>query len=338
MESAPQVNTNNNMMGPTPIAAAESPLAPIDAKTRQRLANIDGPFRPIDGPFDSNQEAWSLRLPPSLYASVFTLPLAIDKTMWFDCSNFFTIFLAPLLSFILLLGIQVILIFYIYKETAELELPEDELLCDVTSQTGADWLLRIVCLVLATATIFADLRQTLTMYRWVQCVPEWHPGHQEITDYCCRYSGRTSLPMQRYHDDYGVTVKKPAVGFTCCFRFGIFLFVLIPKVLLALLWLVYGAGYVTAGRTNTEMILRVMVIVFALNVDDVMYRVLTPDVFQTWLTSNFEITFSEEEENEAIRWLPYVALMIMGGAVTGLHIGWCEYSRIFDFIPIPDEL
>eukprot|EP00547_Thalassionema_nitzschioides_P007141 CAMPEP_0194218330 /NCGR_PEP_ID=MMETSP0156-20130528/23550_1 /TAXON_ID=33649 /ORGANISM="Thalassionema nitzschioides, Strain L26-B" /LENGTH=325 /DNA_ID=CAMNT_0038947643 /DNA_START=124 /DNA_END=1101 /DNA_ORIENTATION=- len=320
---------------PMTTAAAESPLAPIDAKTRQRLAKIDGPFRPIDGPFDSNQEAWSLRLPPSLYASVFTLPLAIDKTMWWDTSNFFTIFLAPLLSYFLLLGIEGILIFYVYKETTSVEIPEDSTLCEANADT--DWLLRIVCLFLATAYIFADLRQTLGMYRWVQCVPEWHPGHQEITDYCCRYSGRTSLPMQRYHDDYGVTVKKPAVGFTCCFRFSIFFLVLLPKIILAIIWLVYGLGYVASATTNTDMILHAIVVMFALKVDDVLYRVLTPDVFQTWMTHNFEITFSEEEENEAIRWLPYVAILLMGGAVAGLYIGWCNYSNIFDFLPL-DEL
>lgn len=319
-----------------PVAAvAESPLAPIDAKTRQRLAKIDGPFRPIDGPFDSNQEAWSLRLPPSLYASVFTLPLAIDKTMWWDTSNFFTIFLAPFLSYLLLLGIQVLLLFYIYKETSNVELPEGVPLCEATAE-NTDWLLRIICMVLATAYIFADMRQTLGMYRWVQCVPEWHPGHQEITDYCCRYSGRTSLPMQRYHDDYGVTVKKPAVGFTCCFRFSIFFLVLMPKLLIALIWLVYGLGYVASGSDNTEMILRAIVIMFALKVDDVLYRVLTPDVFQTWMTNNFEITFSEEEENEVIRWLPYVAILFMGGAVAGLYFGWCNYSTVFDFLPFDE--
>eukprot|EP00548_Thalassiothrix_antarctica_P002843 CAMPEP_0194138522 /NCGR_PEP_ID=MMETSP0152-20130528/8293_1 /TAXON_ID=1049557 /ORGANISM="Thalassiothrix antarctica, Strain L6-D1" /LENGTH=102 /DNA_ID=CAMNT_0038835989 /DNA_START=96 /DNA_END=401 /DNA_ORIENTATION=- len=88
--------------GGHPIAttiASEAPLAPIDAKTRQRLAKIDGPFRPVDGPFDSNQEAWSLKLPPSIYSTVFMLPLAIDKTMWSDTSNFFTIFLSQYITF-----------------------------------------------------------------------------------------------------------------------------------------------------------------------------------------------------------------------------------------------
>jgi len=324
-------------------SATESPLAPIDAKTRQRLSKIDGPFLPVEGPFDSNQEAWSLRLPETIYSTVFMLPLAVDKTMWCDTSNIFTIFVAQIVTFLFTVLTQGLFLYYIYYETFY---GQDDTstsfeytsVCYVNSGSTNEKraLLRWACIWILMLFAVRDFRDTWSIYRWIQCVPDWHPGHQKITDYCCRYSGRTSMPMQRYQDEYGVTVQKPAVGFTCCYRFTILAFVFLPKMLFTLFALVYGAGYVMAVPESTfdAYLLRVLVVIMLLHLDKLMYQVFVPDVFRHWVCNNFVITFSEEEENEAMRWLPLIVVWILTGIVTGLYYSWCEFANYF-YIPLP---
>jgi len=341
----------------TPVAetvVSEIPLAPIDAETRERLANIDGPFRPVDGPFDSNQEAWSLRLPPSIYSTIFMLPLAIDKNTWSDASNVITIFLTQYVTYIVTVFTQGLFCYYIYAETflpSVTSTPSSNGNNTAAAITSFDYtsvcysndddsnhngmFLRCLCIWLLLLFVVRDFRDTWSMYRWIRCVPEWHPGHQEITDYCCRYSGRTSMPMQRYHDDYGVTVQKPAVGFTCTYRFTVLFCVLLPKIIYTLFLTIYGAGYVMSAAPRLDaFLLRVCIIMLMLYLDKVMYQVFVPDVFQNWVCNNFVITFSEEEENELMRWMPLLQLTLMIALVGALYYGWCDFANYF-YIPLP---
>ena len=158
------------------------------------------------------------------------LPLAIDKNTWSDASNVITTFLTQYVRYIITVFTQGLFCYYIYAETflssntnttlsngnttAVAIISLDYMLVYYSDDDDGNHngiFLRCLCIWLLLLFVVCNFCYMWSMYRWIRCVPEWHPGHQEINDYCCCYSGRTLMPMQRYYKNYGVTIQKPAV-------------------------------------------------------------------------------------------------------------------------------
>jgi len=185
--------------------------------------------------------------------------------------------------------------------------------------------LRILCLIANVAFIFGDILETVNMYRWLHCVPRWKPKtHKKILNFCrSRERDSSSFPIQRYKNSSGLEVKKPAVGFTFVYRFAIIMLVILPKFILGLWLLIYGTGFVASATTNSDLILNLVALLFIIQIDDVSYDLLTPDVYKSWLQSSFEVTFFKEEENKIMRWLPFFCFWGIIACVIALYYAWC---------------
>lgn len=138
-------------------------------------------------------------------------------------------------------------------------------------------LLRVV----ATCVLFAqvsstDLLETMTTYRWLRHVPKWDPtAHEPIAD-----KHQTFLAMRRITSLKRVdNVYALATGITDTYRnamrIGLFM-----KALIALVTLVFSAGYINFADSNETVFVNTLATLFILDIDRFAYDYMSAQVLK----------------------------------------------------------
>lgn len=273
---------------------------PVDPATKKRLALIG--FEADGKPFEPNQSSYSITLPTTIYSSIFLMPLLIDEKQRGQTLHRLTILLPQILAYIICLTVQISFIFFVRSLTEDIPIP--------VCQDKLDWYPRVLGLILCVASVYRDFEETIQMILWVRCLPNFDPKiHDGIIEYCCENSGRTSLPFQNWtNPDTKQVVTKPAAGISQAYRFCIYAFVLLPKSVLSVLVLAYGAKNVLAAGTVGDVIANSMAFVFVLDLDDLVYTVLTSPLHKQWVATSSEITVDDDEQNFLDLYQPYIAM------------------------------
>jgi hypothetical protein len=288
----------------------------VDPGTARRLLKCDG-FKPVGGPYDPNQTVTACVLPASTFSSVFMVPLLINSEQRAEYSYILTLLVPQYVCYFVCLITQGSFLVFVRSLTSDMVPP----ICG-----GGSTYLRVLYLSLSVAAMFKDILETFSMHKWVSYLPDFDPEvHNKILKHCDNNSGLTSLPFQKYCDSEGTEVTKPAAGISLHYRIGIYVFVLLPKLLFACILLVYGSAFVASGETNADLILCInaVAVVFILEVDDLVYQVLTPPMYKTWVETCSVITLCEVEQEALPMFLTYIGLFVIGGCVAGLFSFWC---------------
>jgi len=131
------------------------------------------------------------------------------------------------------------------------------------------------------------------------------------------------MPFQKWQNDQGGEVVKPAAGISLAYRGAIYLFVILPKLLLTIAVLVYGTNYVMLATDTNGLIFNSMAATFILSLDDIIYGALTSPLHQTWLATSSEITFDDDEEDSLNHYHAYVALFGIAGTTYAMWTYTC---------------
>jgi len=291
-------------------------LPPVHDETSQRLSEMG--YKPFGGPFDPNQIATPITLPSSIFSSVILAPLLIDKDQRRDRHYITTLIVPQILTYTACVAVQGGFLFFVRTLVSEMTPP--------VCTGGGDSTLRILCMILNVAAVLNDIRETISMHVWLRCIPKWTSDQTTIVEYTCHNSGRTSFPFQKYkeEDGDGIELVKPAVGLTRTVRCFIYVLVLFVRFTFAIWLLVYGTVFVASAANNETLILNSVVLIFILTIDDLLYDLMTPDLYKNWIKTCSVITFDEDEsDNIVILCWPYFVLMFLGAATSILYGHWC---------------
>jgi len=122
---------------------------------------------------------------------------------------------------------------------------------------ATDFFLRVLCLMVFAAYCIADVYQSMWMLMWLFYLPNSKD---------CGVQRLRTGPDQEDKDL--VEVKN---GLPCWLKIFNTQLVLIPKLSVAAFLLCYGSGFLLAARTNEDVILNSLALVFVIELDEYMY-------------------------------------------------------------------
>ena len=289
-------------------------LFPVDPATERRLEGYG--FQPEGEPYEPNQAVFKVTLPASVFSSVFLAPLLIDADQRRQKHYIFTLLLPQYMSYIVCLIFQISFVVTVRSLALGMK----------TAVCGDEhWYLRILCLLVSVGSITVDLLQTAYMIFWVRCLPTFDPKiHSYVLQYCSKHTGRTSIPFQKWKNSKGCEVTKPAAGISQLYRIYIYTCIILPKLMLAITLLVYGSVYVISAQSSGDLILNSMATVFILDLDDIIYNVLTPPLHKEWIETSSEITFDDDEQGYLHLYQPYIAMTAITVASIAIWMNYCN--------------
>lgn len=293
---------------------------PVDHPTADYLRNLNN-FRPIGGPYNPNNEAFPLTLPASCYGSVILTPVLIDEKMRAQWEWFVTLIVPQVLIYVVCVGIQLSFNFYVQAIVIHGKDDGSEECSD-----GVDLYLQVLCVAASISATMQDIIETLGMHQWLQALPEWDEEvHSEVILHCGKHCKRSNFPLQKYINHQEVEVVKPAVGLTSGYLYLIYSLVILPKLLIAVHLLVFGSAFVARSESHADMILNAVAMLFILEVDDLLYQFLTPEIFKAWVGSCSEITFDHNENRSLamLKWKPYLGLVLIFAGTAGIIYAFC---------------
>merc|ERR1712150_128466 len=275
---------------------------------------------PKGGPVDLNQAAFAVALPQTVFSSVILCPMCITGEQRATFHFAVTLLIPQYLTYAVCVCLQVALVVYMRNIVsaghAEAEPGE---FC-----AGGDHTCLLICTLVCIASFYKDLLETAYMSFWLSLLPQWdHEKHNHIVEEACRTSGLTDFPFQKYvSNEDPIELTKPAVGITWHYRVFVHV-LLLPKLLIAIALVIYGAAFVASGENNEGMILNAVANVFILEIDDLVFGLLTPAMYKLWIESCGTITLCEDEVGEWQLYLPYLGILCLGLGTFGVINAWC---------------
>ena len=179
--------------------------------TAKRLENIG--YEPVGGPFDPNQIATTRALPASIFSSVILVPMLICRAQRTEFHFIVTLLIPQYVSYLLCVAIQGTFLFYVRTLVSDKDTSISDVVCNAPKE-GVSSVLRLICMSLSVAAVLKDVGETISMHTWLNSIPRWTEEQQDILEYTCKTSGLTDFPFQKYKNDDGMELLKPAVGMT----------------------------------------------------------------------------------------------------------------------------
>mmetsp|Transcript_6217 Transcript_6217/g.11296 ORF Transcript_6217/g.11296 Transcript_6217/m.11296 type:complete len:280 (+) Transcript_6217:2-841(+) len=273
-------------------------------------------YRKSGRPYDPGQVATSICLPPSIFSSVFLTPLCISSHQLWGEEEFFTLLVPQVVCYIVGLMIQGSFIWYIW------DVIEEEQVCN-----SPEGFVKLICITTFVGKCIADIAETVQMHQFINTIPSWDPDeHREILDDVGEYSGLTNLAHQKYkseEEDDVVEVVKPATGITGMYRTFTYLFVMMPKLAIAVGLAVIGGGHILASADVETFILNTLASVFIFEIDDIIYQLMIPKLYKNWLETEGTFTYAEDEVGCLSKYSFYINTTTLGLAVAFIIWLWC---------------
>lgn len=279
-------------------------------------------------PFDEVPSS-KYKLPETLYSIAILAPFETDREDlgWHEASCFswcfglllWLLFILPHLVLTYInIGVQAAFIYYI-RDVTETEKDGD---CLVEVH------LVIASLIIFSAIIFGDLKETLGMFAYVLYFPTTSK-HTELT-----YTIRV--------DDQGNKHTSIKSGMLPWYKVYVTVTLLLPKLALAITLLMYGTKYICYSKTKEELILNTVAVTFILEIDEFLYRTTAsgyqkerlqelPSLPSNPSSSEEEDGSDQESEGNFAEctgiWdfllAPYIAVGFMAGVGFGFHRHYC---------------
>lgn len=285
----------------------------VHEDTSQRLRGMG--YKPVGGPFDPNQTATTIALPASMFSSVILVPMLICREQRAQRHFIMTLIIPQYAMYVACLAVQCTFLFYVRTLVSEKERP--------VCKEGGDATLRLLCMTLSVAAVLKDIAETFSMHAWLSCLPKWTQEQHVILEYTCENSGLTDFPMQKYKNGDDTELVKPAVGITNRTRLLIYVCVLLVKLVMACVLLIYGTAFVGSASSDGDLILNAVAMSFILDIDDLLYELMTPRLYKTWVETCSVISFDEDEVRDSTLYWPYLAFVVIGGATGVMYGFWC---------------
>ena len=235
-----------------------------------------------------------------------------------------TLLIPQYVTYLLCVAIQGTFLFYVRTLVSDKDTSISDVVCKEPNE-GVSSALRLVCMTMNVASVLKDVGETISMHRWLNSIPRWAKEQQDILEYACKTSGLTDFPFQKYkNDDDGMELLKPAVGMSTRSRLFAYVSVLLVRLVMASVVLIYGTAYVGSASSDEDLIKDTVAMIFILEIDDLLYELMTPSLYKTWVTTCSVISFDEDEidDNYSLYW-PYFVIVTIGGTTSALYGAWC---------------
>lgn len=203
-------------------------------------------------PFDDLPEI-EYALPGSIYTSALLIVLGGSIEEYYDFPNAILTYMIVLPQWLLLLFnfvIQVGFIYYIHEDS------KDSNSCN--HDTNVSVHLRYLAVGLFVAGMLQEFCETLDMLLWT-----WHVKTEATHQKLLLATRDGSEP-------------KLATGLTSRQKLVFCLFMLMPKLAIAMWLFIVGGKFVAFSESNTDMVLNCLAMVFVTEIDDLLYKTFTP--------------------------------------------------------------
>lgn len=289
-------------------------------QTREKNNALDGVYAgmtaslgltAVDNPFSPQRAAlqragtYSVGLPPTIFSASIVALLNSGN----DCCLFWTrdipVFIATLVSLNLQCGLTLRIAWMQFDETVELG----------TCYLGGQLSVRVACMVVFTMFLFGELMELVDMHYWLSM---FQPSHKH-----------TPLRIRDYEDKSGNHVSKPVTGVTCLVRFLLYFFVFFPKFLMLIALLIFGIPYIAYARTNTNLLLNTVALLFVAEIDEMVYKFAISKMYQDTLVVP-ALGRTEEEKARCIEMVwcgalrSYVLFFMLAISVPLSYLFWCQ--------------
>lgn len=208
-------------------------------------------------PFNTkDKKSLSFSLPDSVYSTAMIIPLAVptDHFKKFDTAIWGVWLIATqYLSLIVNYLAQFGLIFYIKKI--------------IQDPAGNGWCYRtnpllVFSVSLFTLNVLKDLVETLNMTVWLLLFDT--------------VKTHNNLRIKDGTDSKGKPIQTIVSGFPCVYKVFVFLFILVPKCLIAIMLWLDGFKYLFQSSTEEAVIAHTLSLTYIIKVDDFFYNFLAP--------------------------------------------------------------
>jgi hypothetical protein len=176
--------------------------------------------------------------------------------------------------------------------------------------------LSISCNVVFVVTGIVSLKESLEMHRWLSRIPSVRQ--------------HTPLKLQKAHQgNHTFYMPADSVGITRSERGAIYVLAVLPKVLVTVLILMYGSGYLLYAEDDADVLLDCVGMVFISEIDGLIYRfglsgtqmkllMSLPPLGLSW--DAYKAHSCERFVEKNTPWLATGALVVL---VPALELSWC---------------
>jgi hypothetical protein len=235
--------------------------------------------------------SYQMKLPQSMYTSIILMPMVEPPSI--PIATLIIVHAPQYLVYLLVICAQFTICGFLYRAL------DDTKAKVCLNASNSDTFLMFVCVATFCSFCFSDLLETVGIFRWVDKLPLWDEGQRALVEKMKtgslifkEVSKRESIgrcPNQR------VTVSKPVTGISKRFKSNIALFVLLPKLAIAIALLFIGSGFILRAEGVSRIVLNTVSVTFVLQVDEYAYRGFTTSSMKILFESIPPIGLLEQE-------------------------------------------
>jgi hypothetical protein len=272
-----------------------------------------------------NGGTFQLHLPKTINSSVILNALIAAPDNFSNHRVWITFFLPQGFVYCLVVAAQFTICFFL----ASLLKGSAPGVCQDSTETEV--FLKCVCVATFCSFCWSDILESASMWHWVSFLPTWTDEHLKMVQE--RQTGCLLMESLTFIDDIGVcknqvvTVTRPVTGITHMFRTMIFLFVIVPKVVLAILLMGVGCGFIIRAEGVAETVLNTVAVSFVMEVDDYAYKAFTTVTTKILHNSLPPIGLLESEiSGSLLQWEMYGSIIMVHVLVVSVAVAlycWC---------------
>lgn len=266
-------------------------------KVEESIA-VSDELKKSEPPFDPAVEgrkkngSYQLSLPRSMFSSIILMPMVEAPIV--PTEIFMLLHLPQYFVYLLVICAQFTLCGFLAHD-ARKNTNADA--CNEADNSSS--FLRFVCVATFCSFCFSDLLETTGMCRWLNYLPTWDKKQEDLVNE--KLTGSLLFEKQTKRETIGrcpdqeVTVFKPITGISTKFKSMIFLFVILPKYIIAVLLMFVGSGFIVRAEGISDIVLNTVAVSFVLQVDDFAYRGFTTSSMKILYESIPPIGLFDEE-------------------------------------------
>lgn len=139
--------------------------------------------------------------------------------------------------------------------------------------------------------------------------------------------GRSPMVEEIKNDD-GVVEECHITSLTVPARFSLYLFVVLPKLLIAAILMFIGCRWLCATESFSDLILNALALEFVIGVDELVYDNFAPAAMMEWLemTSMVHVKGAKHEKESTVFW-GYMRSMMYLGLCLGFAYAYLKYLQ-----------
>lgn len=139
--------------------------------------------------------------------------------------------------------------------------------------------------------------------------------------------GRSPM-VEEFENDDGIVEECHITSLTVPARFALYVFVVIPKLLIAAILMFIGCRWLCATESFSDLILNALALEFVIGVDELIYDNFAPAAMKDWLemTSMLHIKGSKHEKDSTVI-MGYLRSMMYLGLCLGFAYAYIAYLQ-----------